>query len=77
MYVYDTRSINSETLPLDGWFFPCTKCYDITGLFKTDIYIINCCYSKTVNIPLCYKCIHKYKININELNKNKIKYQSD
>lgn len=75
MYIYDTRNKNYKTLPLDGWLFPCTKCLDITGLYKTDIYYINCCQKIEVGIPLCYRCIKKYDIKIDQLDKNKIKYQ--
>lgn len=76
MYIYDTRTKgNIDNLPLDGWFFPCTKCEDITGLFQKDSYYINCCFAVDVNIPMCYKCIKIFKMNIEELNKEKVKNQ--
>ena len=77
MYLYDTRNKNCKTLPLNGWLFPCTKCLDITGLFQTEKHYINWCRTIEVNIPLCYKCIKKYTLTIEDLDKNKIKYQSN
>ena len=45
--------------------------------FQTEKYYINWCRTIEVNIPLCYKCIKKYTLTIEDLDKNKIKYQSN
>ncbi len=55
MYIYDTRYDIYETLPLNGWLFPCFICNNITSNFITTKH----CYNYkciTITIPLCKSC---------------------
>ena len=65
MYRYDTRSNKCDTLPWNGWMFPCIGCDAITSNYNTDIYNIDL-ITKKIIIPICTKC-----------NSKKIKYIFD
>ena len=57
MYIYDTRHAdNCKTLPLNGWFFPCIICEQITGQIKKHTIYRNIFYKTNFNIPFCNKC---------------------
>ena len=55
MYIYDTRFGSYKTLPINGWFFPCLVCENITSDYTTKSYQNN---EKIIfiNIPLCNTC---------------------
>ena len=71
MYIYDTRDeFNCKTLPLNGWFFPCITCGQITcNKIKNNKYI-NIFNKVNFNIPFCCNCKKKNKQLplLNELN---------
>ena len=75
MYIYDTRSKNDKSLPLNGWLFPCIFCFTITGQTKKKIFFKNKLNCIKYSIPCCNKCKKGNKI-IDNIDMLKIKYQN-
>ena len=75
MYIYDTRNeYNYKSFPINGWFFPCITCKNITGQYKMQYTCkFNLFNFIHVKIPFCKKCDKLDKI-IPKLKVKKIKY---
>ena len=75
MYIYDTRNeFNCKTLPLNGWFFPCIVCGQITCNKIKNNKNINIFKIKNFDIPFCINC-KKNNSKLPLLNKFNIKNQ--